>query len=123
MRSKYTYIGVILSLCVLFGCIYKLFIGTGLRYDVFLFYDYPNGGRLLTNILNDISQMTTITIVLLLWSINCYKKEILKLINPFLIICILDIVDYFLFYKQYSVVKLPLLIVLLILYNYRYFNK
>ena len=103
-------------MCVLLGGVYKYAIGTGVRLDLFLFYDHPKGGRLLSNILKDSADMLTLTTVFLLWYINS-NAGTRKVLLPFLIITFVDIADYFLFYKQMSVYKLPLLIVLIIIFN------
>ena len=113
----------LLCLCVFFGSVYKYFIGSGIRLDLFVFYHHPKGGRLLSNILADSANMITITTVLLLWYCNAAKKLIKKAILPFLIISLLDIADYFLFYKQMSIYKLPLLLVLILIFNLKCQSK
>lgn len=117
MNKKRFNIILILSICVFIGSLYKYAIGTGIRLDLFLFYDHPKNGRLLSNILKDIADMITLTSILLLWYKYTCKKIIKKAILPFLIISLIDIADYFLFYKQMSFYKLPLLLILTILFN------
>ncbi len=123
MKKNQIYILTILSLCVFFGGYYKKYIGTGIRADIFIFYDYPNGGRLLSNIFNDISQMITVSFILGLWYYFENKLSKKSAILPFLIISIVDLLDYFLFYKQMSVFKLPLLIFLIFLFNIKWKSK
>jgi|GEM_PF-6275237 len=118
MSKSNSYIITILSICVFFGGAYKYLIGTGIRADVFLFYLHPNGGRLVSNILLDCSNMITIATILYLWYSKSMKST-RSVILPFLIISVLDILDYFLFYKQLSVYKLPLLIVLILIFNFK----
>ena len=119
MKKKNYFIIVLLSILVYFGGVYKNFIGTGIRCDVFMFYDHPKGGRFLSNILVDINSMLTTSLLFFLWYYSVVSKELKRVILPFLIISIVDIADYFLFYKQYSIIKLPLLIIMLILFNYK----
>ena len=122
MKKYNLYITFILSLCVFFGGAFKYLIGTGLRADVFLFYSHPNGGRLISNILLDCSNMFTITTILYLWYSNSMKSVRLAIL-PFLIISILDVLDYFLFYKQMSIYKLPILITLILIINKKHLLK
>jgi len=119
MKKRNIYIASLLSVLVYFGTIYKKFIGTGIRCDVFMFYDHPKGGRFLSNILVDINSMLTTSLLFFLWYYSVVSKELKRVILPFLIISLVDIADYFLFYKQYSTIKLPLLIILLIFFNYK----
>lgn len=117
MQKKSIHIITFLSIAVLLGGLYKRFIGSGIRADVFLFYNYPNGGRLVTNIINDVSQMFTVSLILFLWVYHDSRKSIEKAVTPFFIISVIDMIDYFVFYKQMSLYKLPLLIFLLIIFN------
>lgn len=119
MSKKNKYILLLLSIAVLFASVYKYWIGTGIRADVFLFCDRFKNGRLVSNILHDSSNMFTTCLLLGLWYYSCSTKALRKIIMPFFIISLVDVVDYFLFCKQYSIVKLPLLIVLIIIFNYK----
>ena len=113
-------INLMFSICVFLGSIYKYFIGTGIRMDLFIFYDHPKGGRLLSNILVDISNMVTVSTVLLMWYLTTRKRSIKNAITPFLAVSILDILDYFFYYKQMSSIKLLILITLIIIFNLKW---
>ncbi len=76
-------INLAFSICVFLGSVYKYFIGSGLRMDLFIFYEHPKGGRLLSNILVDISNMVTISTVLLMWYLTTRKRTIKKCYNTF----------------------------------------
>lgn len=117
MKKNQIIILTCLSVIVYFGGYYKKYIGTGKRADVFVFYDYPNGGRLVSNILNDVAQMLTVSVVLFLWWALDVRKSTRKAVLPFFIISVIDLLDYFLFYKQMSVFKLLLLIALILIIN------
>jgi TRAP-type C4-dicarboxylate transport system permease small subunit len=113
-------INLAFSICVFLGSVYKYFIGSGLRMDLFIFYEHPKGGRLLSNILVDISNMVTISTVLLMWYLTTRKRTIKNAITPFLTVSILDIIDYFFYYKQMSSIKLLILITLIIIFNLKW---
>ena len=108
-----------------------LFVDGQARADIFLFYDYVNlrtgvKGRLVVNILNDLAQLITIFTLLFLWHQTVSYRSLKRVLLPFVIIAGLDIIDYFLFFQQNAVFKLPLLIVLIIWFNLnfkRFFNK
>lgn len=121
MSKKNKYILLLLSIAVLFASVYKHWIGTGIRGDPFVFCDRFPTGRLVSNILKDLSNMFTISLLLFLWYYTCSTKALRKIIMPFFIISLADVVDYFLFCKQYSIVKLPLLIIMIIIFNYKVF--
>jgi len=110
-----------LALLVFLSSLY-LFVDTDQRADIFLFYDYVNlrtgvKGRLVVNILNDLSQLITIFTLLFLWYKTASFKSLKNVLLPFVIISGLDIVDYIFCYQQNSVFKLPLLIILIIFFN------
>jgi hypothetical protein len=105
---------ILLSLCVIFGGLHNLFVGTGYRADIFLFYDYPNGGRFISNILHDLGNLFTITTALYLFYKHARYKYLRNIAAPFLIISAIDIVDYVLFFKQLSLIKLPILLILIV---------
>jgi len=117
MLSRSFIVSLVLSICVFLGGIYKYFVGTGIRLDLFLFYDHPKGGRLLSNILVDVSNMITISSILFIFYINSRTKKVRKAITPFLIVSLLDIIDYFFYYKQMSSIKLAILVSLIIILN------
>ena len=66
MKIKNIIIATLLAISVYLGSIYKAWIGTGIRKDLFLFYDYK-GGRLVSNILVDVNNMLTTSLILFLW--------------------------------------------------------
>ena len=119
MSKKNKFILLLLSIAVLFASVYKFWIGTGIRADVFIFCERFKNGRLVSNILHDSSNMFTTSLLLFLWYYSCSTKALRKIIMPFFIISLVDIVDYFLFCKQFSIVKLPILIILIIIFNYK----
>jgi len=92
-----------------------LYFKSGQRADIFIFYEYPNG-RYLSNIFYDFSNMITISVILFLWW-KWSVKSTRKIILPFLFVSLLDIIDYVLFYKQYAVIKLLVLLALILIYN------
>ena len=116
-----------LGLLVLLSSVY-LYVDPTKRADIFLFYDYVNTktgvkGRLVVNILNDLSQLITIFTLLFLWYKTASFKSLKSVLLPFVIISGLDIADYILFYQQNSIIKLPILIVLILVFNLRKFIK
>ena len=116
-----------LGLLVLLSSAY-LYVDPTKRADIFLFYDYVNTktgvkGRLVVNILNDLSQLITIFTLLFLWYKTASFKSLKNVLLPFVIISGLDIADYILFYQQNSIIKLPILIVLILVFNLRKFIK
>lgn len=121
MKKRNRNILLILSLLVLFGSFHTFF--THERSNFFLFYDYYTivegvriDGRYMSNIMVDFSNMFCISTILFLWYKSAIKST-KKIILPFFIVSLLDIIDYVLFYKQYAVVKLIALIILIIIYN------
>jgi hypothetical protein len=116
-----------LALLVFLSSLY-LFVDTDQRADIFLFYDYVNlrtgvKGRLVVNILNDLSQLITIFTLLFLWYKTASFKSLKNVLLPFVIVSGLDIIDYILFYQQNSIIKLPILIVLILVFNLKKFIK
>lgn len=122
MRNKNIHILLFLSVLTFTGSLHLNYIGTGIRADVFLFYDYvtPSGknGRLVTNIIYELNYMISIFSILVLWSFYSDKKTIKNILFPFVWVSGIDIMDYFLWYKQgHSVYKLIILLVLILIYN------
>ena len=120
MKGNYRSIIVttILSVCVLLGGLHNWFVGTGHRLDIFLFYDYPDGGRYISNILKDLSGLLTISIILFLFRKYPSYTYVRRAVTPFFWVSIIDIVDYILFFKQLSLIKLPILMAMII-YQYK----
>ena len=75
------------------------------RIDIFLFYDYQNG-RWLSNIFMDVSGLVTRTFLLYLLYYIATTKNLKNIFMAFFILSCLDVVDYFLFFKQYAHIKL-----------------
>ncbi len=117
MKSRSFKVNLVFSICVFLGSIYKYFVGTGMRLDLFLFYDHPKGGRFVSNILVDVSNMITISAILFMFYLNARTRSVKNAIVPFLCVSILDVFDYFLYYKQMSSVKLMILVTLIIIFN------
>jgi len=116
-----------LGFLVLLSSVY-LYVDSTKRADIFLFYDYVNyrtgvKGRLVVNILNDLSQLITIFTLLFLWYKTASFKSLKNVLLPFVIVSGLDIIDYILFYQQNSIIKLPILIVLILVFNLKKFIK
>lgn len=118
INNRYTL--AILSLLVVTTGLYSFWVGTGIRADVFLFYDFDqykppyNEGRLVSNIFVDVNNMIITSTLLLLWRSTTTYRVLKRIILPFLIISVIDIFDYFFFYKQFSVIKLPILLYLIL---------
>ncbi len=126
MKSKSFKILLTLSILVFLSGICQYYKSTGIRVDIFLFYNYsnPNGlkGRLVANIINDISIMITVSSLLWLLVDNVLKST-KRVIYPFFIISLIDLIDYLLFFKQFAVIKLLLLIALILIYNIKPLQK
>ena len=121
MQRRNLYISIILSLLLFFSGLY-LYFPDEKRADIFLFYEYVNKetgvvGRYVVNILNELSDLVTIFTILLLWYVTAYLKSLKRVILPFLIISFLDIVDYVGWYQQNAIYKLPVLVILIIVFN------
>lgn len=118
MKKKSFYILLGLAVLVYMSGLHEKYIGTGIRADIFLFYDYPKGGRYVSNILVDISNMLTVSYLLFVIVKNSVKS-IKNVVYPFFWISLLDIADYFLFFKQLAYIKLAILAILIISYNFK----
>jgi len=124
MKKRNIIVLTILSLAVFSSGLY-LFFPEDARKDIYLFYEYVNTntgvkGRLLVNIVNELSQRFTTFILLLLWYFTVSYKTLKNVILPFLIISFLDIIDYIGWFQQHSIYKLPILFVLIVVYNLKY---
>ena len=124
MQKRNTIVLTILSLVVFSSGLY-LFFPEDARKDIFLFYEYVNTktgakGRLLVNIVNELSKLFTTFTLLLLWYFTVSYKTLKNVILPFLIISFLDIIDYIGWFQQHSIYKLPILVVLIVVYNFKY---
>ena len=124
MKKRNTIVLTILSLIVFSSGLY-LFFPEDARKDIFLFYEYINTntgvkGRLVVNIVNELSQRFTTFTLLLLWYFTVSFKTLKNVILPFLIISFLDIIDYIGWFQQHSIYKLPILVVLIVVYNFKY---
>ena len=124
MKSKSIVILVFLSLLTFTASIHKYFIGTKIRANPFLLHNYVTKsgteGKLMSSITYEVNYMITISIILALWIFSNPVPKIKRILYPFLIITIIDIVDYFIWYKQMSYYKIPLLIFLIFLFNRNY---
>ena len=105
MKKRVYYVLLILCfLCVIAG-LHENFIGSGLRYDIYQFYDYPKG-RYLSNIIYDVSGLITRTTLLgMLYSLS-KTKDLRIVFFAFGLLSIADIVDYFLFFQKNAYIKL-----------------
>jgi len=124
MQKRNIILLIILSLLVFSSGLYLFFPETA-RKDIFLFYEYVNTrtgvkGRLLVNIVNELSQLLTVFTLLLLWYFTASYKALKNVILPFLIISFLDIIDYIGWFQQHSIYKLPILVVLILVCNFKY---
>lgn len=119
MKFKNFYTLVILSALVYISGLHERYIGTGLRSDIYLFYDYSTkGGRLVSNIIEEISSMLVICYLLFYITRNSVKS-VSNIFYPFFWISVLDLIDYLLFFKAFAIVKLLVLIVLIFIYNFK----
>ena len=124
MKKRNTIVLTILSLVVFSSGLYLFFPEDAIK-DIFLFYEYVNTktgakGRLLVNIVNELSQRFTTFTLLLLWYFTVSFKTLKNVILPFLIISFLDIIDYIGWFQQHSIYKLPILVILIVVYNFKY---
>jgi hypothetical protein len=124
MSKKNTYILFFLSILTFTAGIHKYFVGTGLRADIFLFFDHVTKdglvGRYVSLIMYEINYMVTALALLITCKYVASSKQTKNIISPFIWIAVLDILDYICFYKQLSYYKLPLLIVLILIYTYKW---
>lgn len=117
VNLKY-HIGIILILIV--NSLHILLFKNNDMYDIYLFFDYPDPeeGRYLTNILWDISNLFSFSLITY-WLSN-YNRKVFK---PLFITSILIWFSYFLFYNQISsLLIIPSYIVLAIYYNKNIFK-
>ena len=121
MKSKHAYILITLCTLSFLGGVHKYFYNTGIRWNMFLFYDYATSsgikGKLASGILYEVSYMIEVFAVLVMWKYSSTSKSLRNVISPFIGIAFIDIMDYICFYKQLSYYKLPLLVVLILIHN------
>ena len=121
MSRKNRNILFLLSLLSFTGSIHKYYVGTGLRADIYIFYEYVTNsgevGRYISNIITDLNYLFTVIVLLFILKYNAVLKSTKNVISPFLWISIIDVFDYICFYKQMSYYKLPLLVFLIFIYN------
>jgi len=104
IRFFIAFIPMIISLGVL------LFYHSDRKADIYLFYEHK---RYLDNIFYDISNLLAFTIFS--FYASRYDK---KTFFPFFILSLIEILGYFLFYKQFiTLISLPILVILIIIYN------
>ncbi len=95
---------------VVLGVFVTMFFYSDTKADVYLFYDHS---RYLDNIFNDVRNISIS--IIFSWYASRWKKN---LFMPFFWFFLLELVLYFTVYKQgVSMVSLPFLTFLLILYN------
>ena len=96
------YIGIGIS--ILLHALQNIVYSRDLKFDIYWFYEYPEGGRFITNIVYDIAVLYD-SVILTYW-LSKYKRSIFK---PLFIVNILMVVFYFLFYRQMaSLILIPL---------------
>jgi hypothetical protein len=105
MAGRAKYLGVFIFL-VLIGQVSGFFKDDYRKFDVFIGSDAK---IYIDNIISDVAGLITISTLLLLLT------ERTRYALPFFIVSLLDIVDYFICYQQFSYIKLPTLITLLFL--------
>lgn len=116
-NGKYI-IGIILILLI--DSLHNIYFNDDRQLDVFLFFDYENGGgRYIDNILLDVSSMFKFSI--LSYFLIRLNKRIFK---PLFILSLGVWVSYFTFYNQISSLFLiPLYGLVVIYYNRNYLKK
>ena len=117
MKRKEYIVFFILCFLVLIAGLHERYIGSGVRYDIFLFYDYPKG-RYLSNIIYDLSGLITRTSLLFIAYYISNTRMLKKIFLPFLFISIADIIDYLLFFQKSAHIKLGVLLLLILLFIY-----
>lgn len=126
MKNKDFFILVILCLLVFIGSLHERFIGSGIRSNFFVFHDYYHinkygiriEGRYVSNIINDLTGLTTVsTLLFLLYKISI-TRILKRIFLPFLLISLADIVDYVLFFQKSAYIKLLALAILIVVYLY-----
>lgn len=92
------------------GVFITLFFYSDMKADVYLFYDHA---RYLDNIFYDVVNLSIASIFT--WYCTKWKRNVF---TPFFIVSLLQWILYFTIYKQgASIVTIPILIILLIIYN------
>ncbi len=123
MTKRNFYILLALSTVTLLSGLHNLFIGMG-RINPFLFYDYYNSvgvkGINISAFVYELGYMIQVLVVLFLCIFISNSKSTKNIIQPFIWIALIDILDYIAFYKQLSYVKLPLLVLLVLIYNIKW---
>jgi len=104
-KKDYSILIALLVLSFLAGLHEKLG-SSDFQTDIFLFYDYPNDGRWLSNIFMDVSQLITRTSLLYLLYYMATTKNLKTIFMAFFILSCSDVVDYFLFFQQHAHIKL-----------------
>lgn len=123
MGKKPTYILLALASLTVLSGLHKWFVGMG-RINPFIDYEYFNScgekGISVSIFVYELSYMFEILVVLILLRYLAFTKATKNVISPFIAIATIDILDYLWFYKQLSYYKLPLLIVLIFLFTYKW---
>jgi len=128
MSKKNFKILLSLSFLTLMSGFHKLFEGMD-RINPFLFYSYYNSygdkGIKPSLFVYEISYTVEIFILLFILRKIVISKITKNLITPFIVISFLDIIDYVCFYKQMSFYKIPILIILVVIYasKWKILNK
>jgi len=118
MKRKQYFVLIILCILVFISGLHERFIESDNRYDIYHFHDYPNGGRYISNIVKDFSQLIVVTSLLFMIYFISPTRNYKKIFLPFLIISCADIVDYVLFFQKFAHVKLAALLILFAIYIY-----
>lgn len=117
MKRKEYIILVVLCILVIIAGLHERYIGSGIRFDIYPFYDYLKG-RYLSNIIMDFSRLITTSTLLFILYLQSITKNLKRIFFPFLLISIADIVDYILFFQKQSHIKLFVLAILLVVFIY-----
>lgn len=96
--------------------LHVLFFDNNDKYDVYLFYNHK---RYLTNILYDVSNLYTVS--LLTFFLQKYNKRVFL---PFFILSLIAWENYFVFYNQIgTLVSIPIYILIIIIANRKWIDK
>ncbi len=117
MKRKEYIILVVLCILVIIAGLHERYIGSGIRFDIYPFYDYLKG-RYLSNIIMDFSRLIITSTLLFILYLQSITKNLKRIFFPFLLISIADIVDYILFFQKQSHIKLFVLAILLVVFIY-----
>lgn len=102
------YIGIILIFIV--DSLHTMFFENNDKYDVYLMYDHE---RYFTNILYDVSNLFTFTV--LTYFLSLYNRKIFK---PLFVLSLIAWFSYFIFYNQIgNLIMIPVYILMIIIYN------